>query len=85
MTGLRDNRYVTIFFYDLVFHIHKPIRELSMKGTENHVLGELERTHEIISYLQRLVGSQVLGDDPLARLIGPADAEHTMGICHLAV
>lgn len=56
-----------------------------MKGTENHVLGELERTHEIISYLQRLVGSQVLGDDPLARLIGPADAEHTVGICHLAV
>lgn len=56
-----------------------------MKGTENHVLGELEGIHEIISYLQRLIGNKVLGGDPLARLIGPVDVEHTVGICHRAV
>lgn len=38
-----------------------------------------------ISYLQTLVGNQVLGGDPLARLIGPADAELTARIPHQAV
>lgn len=56
-----------------------------MKCTEDHILGELEGTHEIISYLQALVGNQVLGGYPFARLIGPADAEHTADFPHLAV